>query len=245
VAAEEVVPGVGLYQTDTANERLKFTEYEPIYLLYGDPSSKLQFSFKYQLVDSIGIYFGYTQLMFWDLGEDSRPMRDVNYSPDFFYRQQFRSKYFSSVDLSPISHLSNGREGNASRGYSKVFVQLNLIGPFQENTLKFAIRVSNYYAVEDTNQDIRDYLSPIDLKCTITQFFPGLFDKGELLFHLFPGGRYAQNWASAGGQEIGLSFRLGGWHLVPSVFVQYFHGYAESLLDYNKSESIARVGLIF
>src|SRR3546814_12171393 len=55
-----------------------------------------QISFKYQLFGNPGavggdnplingIHFAYTQRMFWDLGAESSPFRNIDYMPEVFY----------------------------------------------------------------------------------------------------------------------------------------------------------------
>ena len=72
---------------------------------------------------------------------------------------------------------------------------------------------------------------------------PWVLNRGELYFRIFPGGSYAERW-DRGAQEVGLSFRLGHFGLRPSLYFQYYNGYAESLLTYNRSESHFRAGII-
>ncbi|MGB3722029.1 MAG: phospholipase A, partial [Pacificimonas sp.] len=111
----------------SADGNLNFSTYRPMYALLGTSplNAKLQFSFKYALVDPDGdaasdfsflrgIYFGFTQTMFWDLGEDSSPFRSIDFQPELFYR------YRSDLDIAAIEgsdinvqagvrHYSNGR----------------------------------------------------------------------------------------------------------------------------------------
>lgn len=69
--------------------------YEPIYAAYGpgtNSEARVQISFRYQLFGSRtregqsaslgdGLYFAYTQRMFWDLGADSSPFRNIDFQP--------------------------------------------------------------------------------------------------------------------------------------------------------------------
>ncbi len=70
--------------------------YEPIYAVYApgtNTDARLQISLKYQFFGTPGernswvdgIKFGYTQQMFWDLGHNSAPFRDVSYMPEIYY----------------------------------------------------------------------------------------------------------------------------------------------------------------
>src|SRR3989344_2368217 len=45
-------------------DNLNLVRHQPLYFAYGDPASKVQMSFKYNIVTDIPIYFAYTQIMF-------------------------------------------------------------------------------------------------------------------------------------------------------------------------------------
>lgn len=224
-------------------ESLNLTGYNEIYYAYGNPSAKVQFSFKYQMIEKLPLYIGYTQLMFWLQQQDSQPFNDVNYSPDAFYRIQAKVGILESVDLAPYSHTSNGRDGADSRSINRAYARLNLETPSANQEIKMVVTLYSYYGLNEDNSDIHDFISPLDLRFIFTQFVPWIFDRGQLSVRVFPGGRLAENWGS-GGQEVGLSFRVGGFGLKPSIYIQYYGGYAESLLSYRRRESIARIGIV-
>ncbi len=88
----------------------------PFYLAYGHEETKLQLSFKTPLVRSWPLYFGYTQLVFWALNEDSRPIRDLTFSPELFIRQTPSGKgWLRSIDYGLLNHNSNGKSTDDSR----------------------------------------------------------------------------------------------------------------------------------
>ncbi len=250
--ANEVIPeslpstvtAENVYRFDQENSKFSFTKFEPTYLVYGEPLTKLQFSFKYQLFVDEEIFFGYAQLIFWDLGAASSPIVDVNYAPNLFYQWEFNRAFLKSIDISPFGHVSNGRYGADSRGYNIAYLQVNALASLFNNTLSVSARLSKLYDIEDTNSDITEFISPLELKILLTEFFPRVFDRGELYFRIFPGGSYGQYW-DQGGQEIGLSFRPSGIKIIPAFFVQYYGGFAESLLFYKRQESLTRFGVIF
>lgn len=236
------------YVTEEGHTILSLTQYRPIYFIYGSSPAKMEFSFKYQLSKSFPLYFAYTQLMFWDLKKHSKPFRDIIYHPDFFYRLAlFPSSRTlkTSIDLGPLGHLSNGRDDLASRSLNTFFIQFNFLFPLNQansKTIALTTRLTHIYAIEKNNSNIRNYMSPLDLKLTLTQNHSGIFDQSELSFHFFPGGKYANDW-SKGGRELGLSFRLGGLDMTPSLYLQYYNGYMESLLNYDQYENKLRVGI--
>ena len=70
-------------------DKFNLTYYEPLYFLFGNPTSKVNFSFKYQGIRDFPLYLGYVQHIFWLLKDDSKPFRDANFNPRVFYRYSF------------------------------------------------------------------------------------------------------------------------------------------------------------
>ena len=114
-----------------------FSTYRPMYAILGlSPfNAKLQFSFKYALVDPEGdaatrfsflrgIYLGFTQTMFWDLGVESSPFRSIDFKPEIFYRYRTERRLGAIEDAAfnlqtGLRHLSNGREEPVSRSFKR------------------------------------------------------------------------------------------------------------------------------
>jgi outer membrane phospholipase A len=111
--------------------------YQPIYAAYGpgtNSDARIQISFKYQLFGSgaredgraseDGLYFGYTQRMFWDMGADSAPFRNIDFQPEVYYLTPPKA-LSDKATLSAragLRHESNGREGDASRSLNTFYV---------------------------------------------------------------------------------------------------------------------------
>jgi outer membrane phospholipase A len=68
--------------------------------------------------------------------------------------------------------------------------------------------------------------------------------KSSFDIRYFPGGNHSQYW-NKGGYELSTSFRFGGLSIIPAFYMQYFNGYAESLINYDQKVSEFRAGLIF
>lgn len=47
-----------------------------------------------------------------------------------------------------------------------------------------------------------------------------------------------------GGREAGLVYHVGSANFNPAIYLQYFSGYAESLLHYNQKNNKIRLGLL-
>lgn len=224
-------------------DQLNLTKYHPIYYAYGNPSTKLQVSFKYKFLVTQPLYFGYSQLMFWYLREKSVPFKDVIFNPEVFYQFTFKNQALESLDLAPYSHTSNGRDGAASRSMNRTFARFNWRIRLKSRDVKLASTFFLFYNLANENKDIYKYVSPLELKFSISQKFPWTVDRGEISFRFFPGGKFAERW-DYGGKELGMNFRLGRLGLAPSFYMQYYYGHAESLINYSHRENIFRVGLL-
>lgn len=234
-------------ETDDNNYRL--SRYKDIYAILGSPNTKIQISFKYKLTSLTNLYIGYTQLMFWELGEQSSPFRDVNFNPDFFYRIDFAEHTFvKAIDLILFEHKSNGKGGLDSRAWSGSGIKLYTIVKFYNWSFNWDTKVYWYYnfAMDDTNWDLREYSGFWDTRISFVNYYdPEKFiDRVSMYFAFFPGGTYSQRWGK-GGQELGLKFRFGWGMFYPSLFFQFYHGYNESMLDYNKDHYSYRLGIAF
>lgn len=239
--------------------------HEPVYIVAGneDPSTKFQFSFKYQVFDPVGglaqkipplggIYFGYSQTSFWDLGdeENSNPFYDSSYRPELLVSYDNLDRFFRRADgqralpdgltfnfQAGLKHESNGKSSPDSRSlnivYARPIVKFeNADGWF----VSVAPSVWAYVFDLDDNPDIKDYRGYGELRLVA--------------------GR-------AGGLQVAASGRIGeegnhGSVLVDVTYpirvitfgnfdayldVQYFNGYGESLLNYNQEGETLRFGV--
>ncbi len=226
-------------------DRLNLSRNQPMYFAFGDPLTKVQLSFKYRLIKKQPIYFGFTQLLFWDLGEDSKPFKDITYNPEFIYTHSIlENEYVKSIDFGVWEHNSNGKDGLASRSFERAYIRTNFEHEYEKWVLRFSAKFSYIYGLDKTNKDIQDYIGPLELKFTLVEVFRGMLDKSELSLSFFPGGKYADKFSN-GGFELGMSFRFGGLDIVPAFYMQYFNGYAESLINYDQRVNEFRAGFIF
>jgi outer membrane phospholipase A len=221
--------------------------YNPIYAVVGhgtDTDAKLELSFKYQLLGHpgdghwySGFHFAYTQRMFWDLGANSAPFRDVNYQPEFLYIYTL-PKNAAGDQLNVrggFLHESNGRDGSASRSYNILYVQPTLDVPIGSWTASIGPRIFHYVINRDGNEDIARYRGHQALAFSIGQ------DDGIKL----------STWSrlnfstGKGSVDADLSYPLTHlWQDLPLyVVVQGFTGYGEDLLDYNRKQTRLRVGI--
>lgn len=225
--------------------------YEPSYIVFGtarDSEWRVQISFKYRLFGSRredglpswhdGLYFGFTNKLFWDLASDAS-FRDTNYLPELFYRTR-------AVSLAPgidagiqagIQHESNGRSGkiegrSANNVYVAPMVGFDLGGGYR---LSAAPRLSLLIGGKAGNPDIVSYRGATSLNLQVGK------DDG---LRLALSSRYNVS-TGRGALSTELSYPLpallgGGPEFY--LFAQNFVGYGESLLDYDRRMTRLRIG---
>lgn len=226
--------------------------YEPIYAAFGpgtNTEARIQLSFEYRLFGSRsarlpgswrdGLHLAYTQRMFWDLGADSAPFRNIDYQPELIYITPDRQvkKNVSVALQGGIRHESNGRDGLASRSINSIYIApMAAISLGGERRLLVAPRLSFYVGDRSDNPDIADYRGH-------TGLFMQVGDENGL--RLSTNSRL--NFSTGKGAiNADLSYPLprllgGGPDLY--LFAQGFAGYGENLLDYNRSITRLRIGL--
>lgn len=225
--------------------------HEPIYFDLGNKggrNARFQISLKYRLftpndpanpdfIDSL--YLGYTQTSLWDLESDSLPFVDTSFKPSVFWR---RDALWRSQDQSTylglatgVEHESNGKSGQESRSLNFGYVQPEFNYRFSHgSTLTFAPKVKSYFGTSN-NPDYADYAGYVDWKLRWAQ------DNGLILSGMYRHGRSGNNTTQL---EAAWPLRRTFLNMNGYLHVQYFQGYGETLLGYNrKSDPQVRVGL--
>jgi phospholipase A1 len=234
---------------------LAVSVYEPVYFIVGGDgglNAKFQISLRFRLFDDHGrlarqlpwiddLYLSFSQTALWDLGELSKPFKDSSYRPRLFYANYDLARYLDGklrVGLETgIGHESNGKEGDDSRSYNMLYARPTLtFGDPDGFRAYFAPLIHNYIAESD-NPDIEDYRGYVD-------WLIGAGSKGglDLWAVLRKGTR-----SDFGSIELSASYplsKLSGGDLTGWLMLQYFNGYGESLLDYDrKLDSQLRLGI--
>src|SRR5690606_31161954 len=103
------------------------------------------------------------------------------------------------------------------------------------STLTFAPRIKSYFSMEDHNRDYADYVGHVDWKLRFAQ------DNGLVLTGLYRQGDKSRN---AMQFEAAWPLRRTFLNMNGYLHVQYYKGYAETLLGYNhKSDGQIRLGI--
>ena len=229
--------------------------YEPVYFSFGaheDANAKFQLSLKFRLfnrdaglarrVPALGnLYLGYTQTSLWDMESRSNPFRDTSYKPRLFYVDTDvwhaeNTPFRLSAELG-LGHESNGRGGDESRSINIAYLRPGLIfGRTGKWQATFAPMIYSYLERED-NRDIASYRGHVDWSASV-----GKADSWQLSGMLREGS--GEGWSL----QMDLSYPLRSialGNLNGYLHFQYFGGWGESLLDYDRRlPAQYRIGLM-
>lgn len=180
------------------------------------------------------LFLQYTQKTFWNVFQESMPMRDINFNPGIGWSRPFFSKNrFVGQFTLMVEHESNGRDGDSSRSWNKVsFLGSVMVNDWLMVHAKYWIPIVD----GENNKDILKYC--------------GIFQQGVVVTSNNKRWTVGLTWVKRSGWNFNMntiwevSFR-------PSMksplnfFMQYYNGYGENLLDYKQFHSRLRAGICF
>lgn len=261
-----------LYDLDGNREGgiLTVREHEPIYLLpawyrtspnYTPSSStrgvahnnvqeeqkrieaKMQVSFKTKLMEDLfksraDVWFGYTQQSNWQVynqGDESAPFRNNDYAPEIFITQPVKASLPWGGQLRMLGvgyiHQSNGQSRPLSRSWNRVYAMAGMEWGKLSVVPRIWARIDPNSSEDDDNPDITDYMGYGDVKLRYQ-----INNKHTLNSTL----RY-NPFENRGAIQVGYTFPIKG---KLKAYVQGFHGYGESLLDYNHKQTGIGIGVM-
>jgi outer membrane phospholipase A len=223
--------------------RLSF--HEPMFAVVGpdiEANAKFQISFRlrlYEPADKLSrrivdnLYLGYTQTAFWDLTGDSKPFVDTKYKPGFFYQSPSTGWRLGGNEVgfaAGYEHESNGRDDldAKSRSIDVLYVRPKFsFGNTSDFHFSFEPKLYAYLD-KDENPDMQKYRGYGDFR-----FSYGKSDDWQLAMDLRKG-----TLSKAYSADVQATYPLN--RFVPGLsgylMAQYFTGYGETLLNYNKRE---------
>ncbi len=207
--------------------------------------AEFQISFKVPLnysdlfFENDALFFGFTLRSYWQVYANSisRPFRETNYQPEFFY--------FTPTDWKPfdgntwlgfgIEHQSNGQRQILSRSWNRIYGSVT----FEKNRLALSFRpwwripesdkTDENDPNGDDNPDIGDYMGHFEV---------GAAYKWEEFSVNFTG---RENFKTHKGYaEMGMTFPI--WGKVRG-YAKYSTGYGENLIDYNHKQQRFGIGI--
>lgn len=189
-----------------------------------------------------GLYFGFTAMSLWQVynSEISKPFRETNYEPELFYTFETRLKilgyHFNAAQIG-INHQSNGQNQLRSRSWNRLYGSLL----FSDETSFYYLKAWYRFPEDekddpldpkgDDNPDITDYLGNFELGYGTRM---GNFNLVTLLRNNL---RTSDN---KGSIELNLSYPINDRY---EILLQYFNGYGDSLIDYNRHQQRISLGI--
>ncbi|ULJ59933.1 phospholipase A [Wielerella bovis] len=271
-AADAYTPLSQLYDLDKNNESGIFSlrEHEPTYILpvwyrtspnyYPHTPSrgtaindvqteqkrleaKLQISVKTKVMEDLfktrsDLWVAYTQQSNWQVynqGEKSAPFRNNDYAPEIFLTQPVKANLPFGGKLRMLGagyvHQSNGQSRPLSRSWNRVYAMAGMEWGKLTVMPRLWARIDPN-GDDDDNPDIMDYMGYGDIRLAYQ------LDKQHTISSTL---RYnpAKN---KGAVQLNYTFPIQG---KLKGYIQGFHGYGESLLDYNHKQTGIGVGIMF
>lgn len=199
---------------------------------------KFQISISQRLTKSVlpwhtYLFLAYTQKTFWNVFEKSLPMRDLNYNPGIGITKPFfnKDRFVGQMTLM-LEHESNGRDGLSSRSWNKI-------------SLSGCVLIDSWLMVHgkvwipiidgQNNKDILKYAGIFQNTVSVTT----------------PNKKF--NWSLTLVKRLGLNLNFNtilefSWMVHKKsnqyLFVQYYNGYGENLLDYKVFHNRLRAGIV-
>ena len=174
----------------------------------------------------------YTQTSWWQITKKSSPFRETNYQPEIFLN--FASpKYLEQIGVKNLKfgllHESNGRDGTNSRSWNRAYVQGDLV----YGDLTISPRVWSVIGEKNDNKEILNYIGHGDLRLS--------YKLNDQIFSLMLRNNLHFDKTNKGAAEISYMFPIFSSGVYG--YLQYFTGYGESLIDYDRHTD--KVGLGF
>jgi phospholipase A1 len=187
--------------------------------------------------DRMDIYGAYTNRSFWQMynGEYSEPFRETNHEPEVWL--QFANDwqvfgFSNAVNTFGMVHQSNGRAGVLSRSWNRLYA--NFI--FEKNGLVLSFKPwfwASKDKSESDNPDITDYMGHGEFRAAWSR-------NGHVYSMMLR--NQLESGFDKGAVELGWSIPVFDYPYLKA-YVQYFYGYGESLIDYDRKVNRIGVGI--
>lgn len=233
---------LGAYNYSGYDATLYQEQFDDPDLDFEDTEAQFQLSVKFPLLvnlfdDTMDIYAAYTNRSFWQVyySDESSPFRETNHEPEIW--AQFHPDwelwgFKNTWNSFGVVHQSNGRGGILSRSWNRVYAWMTV------ERGNFAMSFKPWYRipeddVDDDNPDITDYLGHYELSAT--------YKWQDHVFSVMSRNNLESGF-DKGAVELSWSFPLWDYQYLKG-YVQYFNGFGESLIDYDRR--VNRIGIGF
>jgi len=238
---------------DSINNLLKnapqFTIFQDNYFITGslineplnsnNSDAKFQISIKDRLTNATlpfnsFLYLTYTQKSFWDIYKKSSPFSETNYNPGLgigkFYLNKHKLLNMIGIGL---EHESNGKDSIDSRSWNKISFHYRIAFPA---SISLSISTWIPFSYKSNNPDLIKYIG----------YFEAIFTKKSKndRFVAEITVKKGATWDNKGSLQTQLYFRIGKKNN-QYLSLQYYTGYAESLIHYSEKTNVIRFGIVF
>ena len=233
---------LGAYNNSGYDVTLYQEQFEDPSLSLDDVEAQFQLSIKFPLLvslfgDTMDIYAAYTNRSFWQVynSEESAPFRETNHEPEIWAQFHPGWELFgfkNSWNSFGVVHQSNGRGGTLSRSWNRVYAWITVERGNLAMSFKPWYRMPEDDA-EDDNMDIADYMGHYELSAT--------YKWQDHVFSVMSRNNLESGFEK-GAVELSWSFPIWNYKYLKG-YVQYFNGFGESLIDYDRR--VNRIGVGF
>lgn len=235
---------------DTISQMPSFSIYKDNYFISGVPvntgiseetaDAKYQISFKQLLTRNTlplrsYLFITYTQKSFWNLYEFSSPFADINFTPAIVLGKPVFDNNDKLLGMAFLKaeHESNGRDSIYSRSWNKI--ALSFHAAINE---KMTLSIEGWYPFryKKDNPDLLEYVGPGEINLSYD------IRPRELTLDVML--RKGLNWEWKGAVRTRLMYSP--FEMRSHYFMlEWYHGHAESLIDYSQFRSMIRFGFVF
>ena len=228
----------------------RFSIHEDNYIITGVPTNttvnsetadvKYQISFKQLLsrnpiVWDSYLYLTYTQKAFWNFYEFSSPFEELNFNPTIglnkvIYNKNKEAKGIASVML---NHESNGRDSIYSRSWNSVNFKYSMA--LNRKSI-LSLEVWAPFVYKESNPDLMEYIGISE----ISYAYDIIPEKLNFDIAIKKG----LNWNNWNGSVRSRLYYNPFTSKNQYFMLEWFAGYGESLIDYDKFYSMVRLGFV-
>ena len=208
-------------------------------------------------------YFAYTQKSLWNISQQSGPMEESNYNPEFFLEYPVNAEVWGrlklrTVVISPLEHESNGLAGVQSRNWNRQYVlvrfgleakeKLNVTDSFLSDKALVYVKLWKASGYNDQNVYLRsagktdtflDYMGRGELGISVRNFLWGGSLEDHQLDMKTPLFRDSRK------NSFEFEFRQQLPDTNFALYLQYWYGYGETLGRFDQFGRRGFVGLAF
>jgi phospholipase A1 len=233
---------------------------------------KLQLSMKFRVLEPnlyvlkynfFPAYFAYSQKTLWNVRQQSTPVEENNYNPEFFLDYPVNARIsgrfkLRSIVISPIEHESNGLVGVQSRSWNRQYVllkfgleskeKLGITNSFLSDKALFSVKLwyASGYSESDaylqsigSNDNFLDYMGRGEVGWSLRNFLWG----GSLRDHQLDIKTPIFRDINKNSYEFEFRQQLPNMNF--AVYLQYWYGYGETLLRFDQFGRRGFAGLAF